>query len=50
MKNKSYYIFNQPYTKEEYLKKLNELGATSRTNVESLREKSIELTLETVSK
>jgi hypothetical protein len=41
LKNKSYYIFNQAYSKEEYIKKLKELGTTSRTNIETLREKSI---------
>ncbi len=41
LKNKSYHIFNQPYSKKEYLEKLEEIGVTSRTNVEALREKSI---------
>jgi len=40
LKNKSYYIFNQAYSKEEYISKLKELGTTLRTNVEALREKS----------
>jgi len=42
LKNKSYYIFNQTYSKGEYIEKLKKLGVTSRTNIESLREKSIE--------
>jgi len=42
LKNKSYYIFNQPHSKEEYAKKLKSFGITLRTNVEILREKSIE--------
>jgi hypothetical protein len=37
LKNKSYYIFNRAYTKEEYIKKVEELGVTSRNNVELLR-------------
>jgi hypothetical protein len=41
LKNKSYYIFNQAYTKEEYAEKLKELEATSRNNIEGLREKSV---------
>jgi len=43
LKNKSYYIFNEPFAKEKYFKKIKELGVTSRTNVETLREKSVEL-------
>ncbi len=42
LKNKSYYVFNQAYTKEEYIKKIEELGTTSRNNVEELREKCAE--------
>jgi len=41
LKNKSYCIFNQAYTKDEYIKKLKELSVTSRTNIEALREKSV---------
>jgi len=41
LKNKSYYIFNQSYTKEEYIKKIKEFNTTSRNNVETLREKSV---------
>ncbi len=40
LKNKSYYIFNQAYSKEEYTKKIKDLGVTSRINIEALREKS----------
>jgi len=42
LKNKSYYIFNQAYSKEDYIKKLKELMVTSRANIEALREKSTE--------
>lgn len=41
LKNKSYYIFNQAFSKEDYTKKINEFGTNLRTNVEVLREKSI---------
>jgi len=41
LKNKSYYIFNEAYSKEDYIKKLKEFGITSRINIEALREKSI---------
>ncbi len=40
LKNKSYYIFNQACTKEEYNNKLKELKTNLRTNVEALREQS----------
>src|SRR3989339_1270439 len=40
LKNKSYYIFNEPYTKEEYARKIKEFGVTSKNNVEELRKKS----------
>ena len=42
LKNKSYYIFNQAYSKEDYTKKIKEFGITSRNNVETLKEKSFE--------
>jgi len=42
LKNKSYYIFNQDYSKEDYIKKVKELGVTKRSNVENSRKKSIE--------
>jgi hypothetical protein len=41
-KNKSYYVFNEAYTKEDYFKKLADLGITTRTKVEALREKAVE--------
>jgi hypothetical protein len=40
LKNKSYYIFNQPYSKSEYLEKIKEFDTSSRENIEALREKS----------
>jgi len=41
LKNKSFYIFNQPYTKEEYLKKVKELNLTSRNGVEEMRKQAV---------
>jgi hypothetical protein len=41
LKNKSYYIFNQPYSKKDYLEKLKELKLNLRSGVEILREKSV---------
>lgn len=43
LKNKSYYIFNQAYSKEEYAQKLEKLKAISRNNVEALRLESAKL-------
>jgi hypothetical protein len=40
---KSYYIFNKPYTKEEYEKKLKSFGLDSHKNILLLREKAYEL-------
>ena len=39
LRNKSYYIFNKPYTKEEYLKKKEEMGLGSYQNIVALKEK-----------
>lgn len=39
LRNKSYYIFNQPYTKEEYQKKIKDLKINTYTGIEKLREK-----------
>ncbi|MEI7424953.1 MAG: hypothetical protein WCK10_02440, partial [Candidatus Staskawiczbacteria bacterium] len=41
LRNKSYYIFNDAYSKEDYTKKIEEFKITSRINIEGLREKSI---------
>jgi hypothetical protein len=41
LKNKSYYIFNQAYSKEEYQEKIKEFKVNSRTGVEAMREKAI---------
>jgi hypothetical protein len=37
---KSYYIFNEPYTKEEYKQKLKSFGLDSHRNIISLKEKA----------
>jgi len=42
LKNKSYYIFNEQYTKEDYLNKVKELNLNSRKILEELRKKAIE--------
>jgi len=41
LKNKSYYIFNKPYSRKDYLEKLKEFNLSSRSSAEVLREKSI---------
>ncbi|HAE36295.1 MAG: hypothetical protein UR85_C0010G0029 [Candidatus Nomurabacteria bacterium GW2011_GWF2_35_66] len=40
LRNKSYYIFNQPYTKEDYLIKLAELNIGSQIKFSELKNKS----------
>jgi len=42
LKNKSYYILNKPYTKEEYLSKINEFNLSSRRNIEELKKQTVE--------
>jgi hypothetical protein len=37
LRNKSYYIFNQPYSREDYLKKLEEFKVDSYGSLESLK-------------
>jgi len=39
LRNKSYYIFNEPYSKKEYLRKLAELNLGSRRSFSELQEK-----------
>src|SRR3989344_4668116 len=39
LRNKSCYIFNQPYTREEYFKKLNEFNLGSNKSFQFLKEK-----------
>ena len=45
LRNKQYYIFNQPYSKEEYLKKLEELDLKSVSGIAQISEKFGELYL-----
>ena len=45
LRNKKYHIFNQPYAKEEYLKKLSEFDFTSYNNVEKFKIKFNEFSL-----
>ena len=40
LRNKSYYIFNQPYSKEEYVKKLNELNLGSYQAFQILKDRA----------
>ncbi len=40
LRNKSYYIFNKPYTKEEYNKKLKEMNLDSWTGIQNARKKT----------
>ena len=39
LRNKSYYIFNQPYSKDEYFKKIKELELGSYYNLEKIKNK-----------
>jgi len=40
LRNKSYYIFNEPYSRDEYLKKLSEFNLGSYKSFESLKAKA----------
>jgi len=40
LRHKSYYIFNEPYSKEEYVKKLEEFNIGSHKNVLAFKEKA----------
>lgn len=40
LRNKRYHIFNEPYTKEEYEKKLKEFGIDSNKNLQELKKKA----------
>jgi len=42
LRNKQYYIFNEPHTKEDYFKKLQELGLDSFKNIAAMKEKAHE--------
>ncbi|MEK7583229.1 MAG: hypothetical protein AAB483_02395 [Patescibacteria group bacterium] len=50
LRNKSYHIFNQPYSKEEYKKKLEEMDLGSFKNLEAARKKFTELKLAAIRK
>lgn len=45
LRNKSYYIFNQPYSKEEYFKELEKINTGSWSEVKKIKEKLNELKL-----
>ena len=40
LRGKSYYIFNEPYTKEEYMKKLAELKLDTRASIKALKKEA----------
>lgn len=40
LRNKSFYIFNEPHTKEAYLEKIKELDLESAASLDSLRQKA----------
>lgn len=42
LRNKSYHIFNEPYTKEEYEKRVKEFGFDSYKNLSELKKKALE--------
>jgi len=43
LNNKSYYIFNKPYTKEDYIKKIKEFHVGSHSSVENIKKQTFEL-------
>ncbi len=45
LRNKSYHIFNQPYSKEDYKKKLEEFNLSSYSSVQEIKEESEKLWL-----
>ena len=45
LRNKQYHIFNQPYTKEEYEKKMREFGVNSYRNLVELKKQAHEFWL-----
>lgn len=45
LRNKSYYIFNEPYSKEEYKKKLAEMDLGSYANLAAAKKKFVEIKL-----
>ncbi len=48
LRNKQYYIFNQPYTKEEYVKKIAEINLGNRASLSRLQEKLESMRLATI--
>jgi hypothetical protein len=47
LRNKSYYIFNEPYSKEEYERKVAELRLGSHSGLEAVRKKFLSLKMQT---
>jgi len=50
IRNKQYYIENMPYEKNEWLKKVDEMGLSKRSNVKKIHEKFQKLKLEAIHK
>lgn len=50
LRNKLYYIFNEPHTKDEYVKKIREFGLGSFNKLEELRRKFSELKIKALRK
>ncbi|MDA2935610.1 hypothetical protein MYX06_00105 [Patescibacteria group bacterium AH-259-L05] len=48
LRNKSYYIFNQPYTKEEYEQKIKEFDLGSFSTIRQLQERHKSIMLESI--
>ena len=48
LRNKQYYIFNQPYSKDEYFKKLEKLNLENRDGIQKIRERFNELKLKAI--
>lgn len=46
LRNKQYYIFNKPYSKEEYHKKLKEFNLQSHESIQKLRKQVLEFWLQ----
>jgi len=50
LRNKKYHIFNEPYSKEEYLEKLKELKLNTREGIQAAQEKLAEISPRYISK
>jgi len=48
LRNKKYYIFNEPHTKEEYLKRIEEFDLGSYSNIEAMKKKFADIKLKAI--